>query len=39
LHLCGKPGPKPEILKLKGNWQSLMKKSVEMKEPPEGWPK
>jgi hypothetical protein len=33
------PGPKPELLKLKGNWQSAMKKSLTKKRPPEGWPK
>jgi hypothetical protein len=33
------PGPKPELLKLKGNWQSAMKKSLQKKKPPEGWPK
>jgi hypothetical protein len=34
-----KPGPKPELLKLHGNWKSLMKKSLQKKKPPEGWPK
>jgi hypothetical protein len=34
-----KPGPKPEVLKLKGNWKSLMKKSLDKKKPPDGWPK
>jgi len=33
------PGPKPETLKLLGNWQSAMKKSLQKKKPPEGWPK
>ena len=33
------PGPKPQVLKLHGNWQSLMKKSLLKKKPPEGWPK
>jgi hypothetical protein len=33
------PGPKPELLKLKGSWQSAMKKSLTKKKPPEGWPK
>jgi hypothetical protein len=35
-----KPGPKPDLLKLKGNWQSAIKKSLTKKKPPpEGWPK
>jgi hypothetical protein len=34
-----KPGPKPQVLKLHGNWQSLIKKSLQKKKPPEGWPK
>jgi hypothetical protein len=34
-----KPGPKPQVLKLHGNWKSLMKKSLLKKKPPEGWPK
>jgi hypothetical protein len=34
-----KTGPKPDLLKLKGNWQSLMRKSLKKKKPPEGWPK
>lgn len=33
------PGPKPDLLKLKGNWQAAMKKSLQKKKPPEGWPK
>ncbi|MGA2984279.1 MAG: hypothetical protein ABSG32_10705 [Terriglobia bacterium] len=34
-----KPSPKPDVLKLDGNWQGLMKKSLTKKKPPEGWPK
>jgi len=33
------PGPKPERLKLKGNWKDLVKKSLSKKKPGEGWPK
>jgi hypothetical protein len=34
-----KAGPKPDLLKLKDNWHSLMRKSLAKKKPPEGWPK
>lgn len=34
-----KPGPKPEVLKLEGNWQDAVKKSLAKKKPPGGWPK
>jgi len=33
------PGPKPDVLKLKGRWQDAVKKSLEKKKPVEGWPK
>jgi hypothetical protein len=33
------PGPKPDVLKIKGSWQAAVKKSLEKKKPPEGWPK
>jgi hypothetical protein len=33
------PGPKPEILKLEGNWKDSIKKSLEKKKPAEGWPR
>ena len=33
------PGPKPELLKVKGNWKQAIKKSLAKKKPPEGWPK
>jgi hypothetical protein len=33
------PGPKPDVLKLKGRWQDAVRKSFEKKKPPEGWPK
>lgn len=32
------PGPKPDRLKLKGNWKDLAKKSLSKKKPAEGWP-
>jgi len=34
-----KPGPKPDVLKLRGNWQDAVRKSLQKKKPPEGWPK
>jgi hypothetical protein len=33
------PGPKPDVLKLKGPWRDAVRKSFEKKKPPEGWPK
>jgi hypothetical protein len=33
------PGPKPDVLKLKGPWQAAVRKSLDKKKPPEGWPK
>jgi len=33
------PGPKPETLKIKGNWQKAIKRSLAKRKPPEGWPK
>jgi hypothetical protein len=32
-------GPKPETLKLKGDWQGLVGKALEKKRPVMGWPK
>jgi hypothetical protein len=34
-----KTGPKPDMLKLSGNWKQAVKKSLTKKKPPEGWPK
>jgi hypothetical protein len=34
-----KRGPEPEVLKLNGNWQDLIKKSFQKKRPANGWPK
>lgn len=33
------PGPKPDVLKIKGDWRMAIKKSFQKKKPPEGWPK
>jgi len=33
------PGPKPDMLKLRGNWKNAAKHSLQKKKPPEGWPK
>ena len=34
-----KRGPKPQILKLEGDWEDNVKKSFQKKRPPGGWPK
>jgi hypothetical protein len=34
-----KPGPKPEVLKIHGNWMAAIRKSLKKRKPPEGWPK
>jgi hypothetical protein len=34
-----KPGPKPDILKIPGDWKDAVKKSLERRKPPAGWPK
>lgn len=33
------PGPKPEVLKIEGDWKQAVKKSLQKKKPKEGWPK
>jgi hypothetical protein len=33
------PGPKPDTLKIKGNWKDTVKKSLGKKKPASGWPK
>lgn len=33
------PGPKPEVLKIDGDWRDAVKKSLEKKKPATGWPK
>jgi hypothetical protein len=32
-------GPKPEVLKIRGNWEAAVSKSFQKKKPAEGWPK
>jgi hypothetical protein len=34
-----KTGPKPDHLKIDGQWRDAVKKSFAKKKPPEGWPK
>ena len=34
-----KRGPKPEILKIDGDWRAAIKKSLAKKKPAAGWPK
>jgi hypothetical protein len=34
-----KPGPKPAFLKVHGDWQAAIKKSLKKRKPPGGWPK
>ena len=33
-----KTGPKPERIKLDGNWRDAMEKVLKKKRPAEGWP-
>jgi hypothetical protein len=33
------PGPKPDTLKIEGNWKDAVKKSLTKKRPADGWPK
>ena len=35
---AAKRGPKPDVLKLEGDWRELMKQSLQKKKPKEGWP-
>lgn len=35
----GKTGPKPETLKIEGEWENAVEKALEKKRPTEGWPK
>ncbi len=37
--LRAKSGPKPDTLKIKGNWRDAVKRSLQKKKPAEGWPK
>lgn len=34
-----RPGPKPETFKVEGmDWEEAMKRALQVKRPPEGWP-
>jgi len=33
------PGPKPEIIKIEGDWRDAVKQSLQKKKPASGWPK
>lgn len=33
------PGPKPDVLKIEGDWKDAVKKSLQKKKPAQGWPK
>lgn len=33
-----KTGPKPDNLKIEGDWESAMEKAVKKKRPKDGWP-
>ena len=33
------PGPKPDVLKINGDWQDALKRSLTKKKPAGGWPK
>ena len=35
---AAKRGPKPDVLKLEGDWRDLMKQSLQKKKPKDGWP-
>jgi hypothetical protein len=35
----GTPGPKPDVLKIEGDWKDAIKKSLQKKKPAQGWPK
>ncbi|MDB5329285.1 MAG: hypothetical protein JWP03_436 [Phycisphaerales bacterium] len=37
--MAKKPAPKPDTLRIKGDWQAAVKKSFAKKKPPDGWPK
>jgi hypothetical protein len=32
-------GPKPEVLKIEGDWKDAMRKLISKKRPEAGWPK
>jgi len=39
LHPASAPGPKPDMLKIRGNWKDAVRQSLQKKKPAEGWPK
>jgi hypothetical protein len=34
-----KRGPKPEVLKIQGDWEKAVDKALKKKRPPGGWPR
>ena len=34
-----KPGPKPRLLKIEGDWEAAVSKSFRKKKPTGGWPR
>jgi hypothetical protein len=34
-----KPDPKPQYLKIEGDWRDAVKMAMQKKKPAEGWPK
>jgi hypothetical protein len=34
----GKPGPKPDRLKIEEDWENAIKKALRKERPQEGWP-
>lgn len=36
---ASKPGPKPQMLKIEGNWERAVTQSFRKKKPAGGWPK
>jgi hypothetical protein len=37
-HKSRKPGPKPETLKIEGNWKQAVDRALKKKRPKAGWP-
>jgi hypothetical protein len=33
-----RPGPKPEVVKIEGDWQDGVKKALQKERPKSGWP-
>jgi hypothetical protein len=34
----GAPGPKPELLRIEGNWKDAVKTALKKQKPASGWP-